>query len=288
MIRTLSLPNGIEIPFIERGDDSGTPVIFLHGYSDSWRSFQLVLPYLPASIRAFALTQRGHGNAGRPVNGYRTRDFAADLAGFMDTAGLADAVIVGHSMGGLIAQRFALDYPDRVRGLVLAGTAASLRRFKEVQELWEDFISQLRDPIDRAFVSDFQRSTLARPVPRAYLKTVIRESLKAPARVWRSVMNDMLGEDPSYELRRIKAPTLMLWGERDTYCPQREREYLASAIAGSRSILYPGAGHALHWEEPERFAADIDTFASQFAGRHAASPMPPPDWTDTGVVTQWP
>ena len=102
------------------------PVILLHGVTDSWRSFELVLPHLPPSIHAFALSQRGHGDADRPLTGYSFHDFAADVAAFMDALQLKTAVIVGHSMGSGVDQRFALDYPDRLLGFVLVGSFATL------------------------------------------------------------------------------------------------------------------------------------------------------------------
>src|SRR3712207_9373020 len=92
VIESVELPNGVKLPYVEQGDPSGVPVLLLHGITDSWRSFEPVLPYLPASIRAFALTQRGHGDAERPAAGYHPRDFAADVAAFLDSQGLASAV----------------------------------------------------------------------------------------------------------------------------------------------------------------------------------------------------
>ena len=64
--KTIVLPTGVTLPYVEQGDPDGVPVILLHGVTDSWRSFEPVLPHLPPSIRAFALTQRGHGDADRP------------------------------------------------------------------------------------------------------------------------------------------------------------------------------------------------------------------------------
>ncbi len=67
------------------------------------------------------------------------------------------------------------------------------------------------------------------------------------------------------ELGKIKAPTLILWGTRDVLCPRADQEALLVEIAGARLIVYRGAGHGLHWEEPERFAADVASFAKNFA-----------------------
>ena len=73
MIHTVTLPNLGTLPYVAQGDPSGVPVLLLHGTTDSWRSFEAVLPHLPTSMHAIALTQRGHGDATRPVTGYAPR-----------------------------------------------------------------------------------------------------------------------------------------------------------------------------------------------------------------------
>jgi pimeloyl-ACP methyl ester carboxylesterase len=217
-----------------------------------------VLPHLPASIHAFALTHRGHGDADRPETGYHLQDFSADVAAFMDTLELGPAVIVGHSMGSIIAQRFVLDYPGRALGLVLVGAATTWRN-PGVLEFW-NIVSTLADPIDPGFVREFQESTLAQPVPPAFLDTVVQESLKVPARVWKAALDAHLEADFSSELGKIEVPTLIVWGDQDAIIPQSEQEALAVGIAGSQLVVYPGTGHALHWEEPSRFASDLVAF----------------------------
>jgi pimeloyl-ACP methyl ester carboxylesterase len=264
-MRELALPGGLWLPYVERGEASGLPVLFLHGYADSWRSFESVLPHLPNSFHAFALTQRGHGDAGRPLADYRPQDFATDLAAFMDALELGPAVIVGHSMGSYVAQRFALDYPERTRGLVLSGSFTTVRGNPAVVDLWASAVSKLLDPIDPGFVAGFQRSTLARPVPQAFLDTMVEESLKVPARVWRAALQGLFMADHSGELQEIRAPTLIVWGDRDAFFSRRDQDALAAAIAGSQLTVYPGAGHAPHWEKPERLAADLAAFAERVA-----------------------
>jgi pimeloyl-ACP methyl ester carboxylesterase len=153
-------------------------------------------------------------------------------------------------------------------GLVLAGSFfAGWRGSPSAVELWDSVVSTLTDPIDPAFVREFQESTLARPVPPAFLDTVVRESLKVPARVWRAVFENFLKADFSAQLGEIKMPTLIVWGDRDAICPRSEQEALAAAIAGARLVVYSDTGHALHWEEPERFAADLVAFAEHVVGR---------------------
>ena len=83
-IKSVELPGRVRLEYVEQGDPAGVPVLMLHGVTDSWRSFEPLLPHLPASLHAFALSQRGHGDATRPVTGYYPQDFAADLAAFIE------------------------------------------------------------------------------------------------------------------------------------------------------------------------------------------------------------
>jgi pimeloyl-ACP methyl ester carboxylesterase len=187
------------------------------------------------------------------------------MSGFIGTLRLGPAVIVGHSLGSTNALRFAIDYPELVRGVVLAGAFAGYGGKPDFADFYETDIAPLKDPIDPGFVRRFQESTLARPVPEEFLETVVRESLKAPARVWRAALAGCMEDDFVGELHRIAAPTRILWGDRDAYCPRADQDALLGAIPGSRLSVYQGAGHALHWEEPERFAADLTRFVQELS-----------------------
>jgi non-heme chloroperoxidase len=104
-------------------------------------------------------------------------------------------------------------------------------------------------------------------VSPTFFAGVIAESLKVPAHVWRAAFAGFLKEDFSKEIKQIAAPTLVIWGDRDTFCPWSEQESLMAAIAGSQSIVYQDAGHALHWEQPDRFAADLVSFIGTLSPR---------------------
>ena len=273
--RFVDLPGGVRLAYVEQGDPAGIPVLFLHGVTDSWRSFGPTLARLPESIRGFALTQRGHGATTRPESGYGFRDFAGDVAAFLDAFGIPDAVVVGHSMGSGVAQRFAIDQLGRTRGLVLAGSFARLRDNAAVREIWDAHVSKFEDPIDPGFVRNFQESTLARPVPAAFFEMAVAESLLVPARVWRAIFAGFLHEDHSADLAAIAAPTRIVVGDRDALCSRIDQEFLLRAIRGSQLSVYECAGHAMHWEEPERFAAEVAEFAAEVCATAPTRRSPP-------------
>jgi pimeloyl-ACP methyl ester carboxylesterase len=235
-------------------------VILLHGLTDSWRAFEPVLSELPDDVHAVALTQRGHGDATRPASGYRARDFASDLLLFLDTLELGQALLVAHSSHTFTAERFAIQHPQRVNGLVLIGAPATLRGKPEVAGLLE-VVSGLSDPIDRGFVRDFFRASFHRPVAPAFLDAMVTESVKVPARIWREAFPGLLEDDLVDELHRIAAPTLLVWGELDAIVPEEDQRTLLAAIPSATLEVYPGTGHTPQWEVPERVAADVAAFA---------------------------
>jgi pimeloyl-ACP methyl ester carboxylesterase len=175
-------------------------------------------------------------------------------------------------MGAAIAPRFAIDHPERVLGLVLVGAFAALSRNPACITFEETALAPLTDPIDPAFVREFQESTLARPLPEAVLNRVVAESLKVPAQVWKAAWRTLLEADLTPDLSRIIAPTLLVWGDRDELVLRSEQEILLSSIPNARLATFEGAGHAPHWEEPARFAALVTGFVTALAPPESSLP----------------
>jgi pimeloyl-ACP methyl ester carboxylesterase len=263
----VALDTGVRLEYVEQGRADGLPVIFLHGVTDSWRSFELVLPRLPASIRAFAISQRGHGDSSRPETGYRFRDMSEDLRAFMDAKGLERAVVVGHSMGASVAQRFLIDHPERLMRVVLMSAFATISGNAAVEEFVRSQILPLSDPIEPEFAREWQASTVAHPVEPRFFETVVQETLKVPARVWHRTFSGFLATpDFTHELAGATMPVLLIWGDQDTYTLRKDQDTLLRAIPGARLVAYEGIGHALHWEDPERLVATLLDFLSATSG----------------------
>ena len=263
---TAPLATGVRVHYAAQGDPSlrpggGEPLLFLHGFTDSWFSFSRLLPLLPARYRAYPLSQRGHGDSERPACCYAVDDFAADVVAFLDAVGVERATLVGHSMGSIVARRVAETRRERVARLVLLGAAATPVN-EAALELQRE-VRALADPVPEDFVREFQASTTYVPLPAPFFERVVAESRKLPARVWQAALDGVVAANDADRLGRIAAPTLLLWGERDAWFPREEQERLATAIPGARLIVYPETGHALQWERPERVAADLDAFVRE-------------------------
>ncbi|MCK4687306.1 MAG: alpha/beta hydrolase [Candidatus Lokiarchaeota archaeon] len=252
------LETGVRLHYAERGKMDGEVIIFLHGYTDSWYSFSTVLSLLSTEYHAYSLTQRGHGDSEKPDR-YNISDFAADIKAFMDELGIEKASIVGHSMGSFVAQKVAIDYADRVKRLVLIGSAPSAINNQSLLE-FQEFVGTLEGPIDRKLVYEFQSSTLLNPVLDEFLEKVVSESMKVPARVWQEALAGLSKVDHKDQLHKINAPTLIIWGDHDDFFTQEEQETLKNRISNSTFKLYPDVGHGLHWEKPQEIVNDIEKF----------------------------
>jgi non-heme chloroperoxidase len=258
--RSVTLSDELRLEYVERGNADGLPVIFLHGVTDSWGAFEGVLARLPDEFHAIALSQRGHGNSSRPAGGYRLADFAADVVRVLDALEIPRAVIVGHSMGSLVAQQFAISHPERTLGVVLMGSAPNVRECKVIQAYARDEVAGLTDPIDPAFAREFQVATIARPVAEGLIDACVLESLKVPARVWRDAFAGFIDIDFTDALRWLRVPVLVASGDRDGFFPLDHALRLHDLIPGSRLLVYEGGGHAFHWEDPDSFVRDLVGF----------------------------
>lgn len=259
-IKKIELANKLELQYAEKGKKEGAALILLHGFGDSWKTFELLLPHFPDSIRTIALTMRGHGDSDKPSIGYRTRDFEEDLLMFMDALHIEKAVIAGASSGGFTARSFALHNPQRTLGLVLIGAPAELRNNKVARSGWESMVSKLTDPVAPEFLKLFAGTAVSERIPEEFLESMKIENLKVPARVWKESNLGFFEEEFPGELHKITAPALILWGGKDNVADRASQVSLSKAIPGSKLLIYEDAGHLIYWDEPKGVAADITAF----------------------------
>lgn len=256
---TASLPGGLSLHYVELGPRSAPPLVLLHGYTDSFRSFDLNLSPLARRFHVYAVDQRGHGRSSRPECCYALADFARDVVAFMDSVGLRRATLVGHSMGSFVAQAVALEHPERVSALVLIGSAPGVAGNPVALELAKA-VDALQDPVDPTFIREFQASTFVQPLPPGFLDTAVAESQLVPAHVWKATLEGLLQVDHTARLPALHTPTLVVGGDKDGFFSVAQQQALADALPNGTLALYADTGHAPHVERPERFAADVEAF----------------------------
>jgi non-heme chloroperoxidase len=138
---------------------------------------------------------------------------------------------------------------DRVTGLVLMGSGPSADT-PVMRELWTA-VQGLADPVDAAFVREFQVSTVSQPPPDAFMEAAIANSLRMPAWTWRALLRGLIDDEPLSRPPSCKA--LVVGGRQDAIFSVSEQTALARQLPKGELELVNGVGHALHWEQPERF-----------------------------------
>jgi pimeloyl-ACP methyl ester carboxylesterase len=262
VVRRLELSTGVGLSYVAVGPDGPLPVLLLHAWGESRRAFDRLVALLPDTLGVMAIDQRGHGDADVPDAGYSLADFAADVAAFLEAAGLSSAVLVGVSSGGYVAQQVAVSNPERVAGLVLVGSPRSLQG----RPSFADEVDRLVDPVQESWVRDsLTWFPLFHDVPAAYLDDRVRDGAGTPASVWRETLHGLCAATPPTDTGTITCPTLLVWGDRDEVLGRAQQEELADAIPGARLLVYENTGHLVLWEQPERVARDLAAFVEGLA-----------------------
>lgn len=263
--RRLHLATGLTTTVSEAGAGGGsTPVLLLHGWIGSRRSFAALLPLLAGHARVFAVDLRGHGDADKPPSGYDLSGLADDVVAVLDALEIPRAVLVGASSGGYVAQQVAVNSPDRVAGLVLAGAPQDLRGRRP----FASELDQLSDPLDPAWVRSFVAGfTDLDRLPSWFVDVMVEDALRVPAPIWVASLTGLLTSPPPTDLGVIKAPTLVISGGRDRLLGQEQTDALVAAIPGAEWIDYPDTGHLVLEEQPAQLAGDIADFLADLRAK---------------------
>lgn len=266
-VTSVTLVSGLSLSYAECGTKSEPAVLLLPGPTDSWRSYEPVLGWLPHWVHAIAVSQRGHGDSDKPDDGYGIDDFAGDAVELLDALEIDRAVLVGHSGSCLVARRVALDHPGRVAGVVLEASPTSLSGDAALEDFVNSVVLSLADPIDPDFARSFVADTSSEDVAPEAVDGIIEDVLKVPARVWHAMFSELLGYDDMAELTKLDAPTLLIWGDADALVSREMQDVLEDRIPNAELIVYSAVGHTPRWEDPRRFSEDVATFVARLRPR---------------------
>jgi pimeloyl-ACP methyl ester carboxylesterase len=259
----------------------GSPVLLSHGVTITSRVWIKQFRSLPlVGLQTIAFDHRGHGESTIGDSGHSVENLAADVRTIVEALDLHDAILVGHSMGGVAVQAFALHHPDvlheRVRGLVLASTLAktSVSASRQLRCLAERVTGgfDLRQVMDRPNLgSMFARVGFGREPLASHIE-LNREMLASCDSVTaQEATTALLGLDLTAELPSLDIPTLVLCGTADVITPPAESRRLARLIPDARLHLFEGAGHMLMLERTELFDELLIGFARDLGVLPAAT-----------------
>lgn len=257
--------NGLSIAYQRAGN--GPVLVLLHGFAHDSRVWRPQLQSLSDQFTVIAWDAPGGGQSDDPPQTFQIGDWAECLAGFLDTAGVQSAHVLGLSWGGLLAQEFYRRYPRRVWSLVLADTYAG----------WK---GSLPEPIPAERLAACVRDSslpadefVARYLPGMFSPSPPHEARDELARVmsdfhpvgFRLMATALAVADTRDLLRNIGVPTLLIWGDADARSPLAAAHQFRAAIPGSRLTVLAGAGHISNLEKPAEFDAEVRDFCSSIS-----------------------
>jgi pimeloyl-ACP methyl ester carboxylesterase len=257
--KEVRLANGTRLVFVELGDPEGEPLLLLHGYTDTSRSWSIIAPHL-SGYRLLIPDQRGHGAADAPQCCYTPSQFAYDAKLFMNALGVDRAAVAGHSMGSMVAMTMAAEYPDAVSSIILIGSTALP---PVVPGTWlYDQVAALKFPLDRKsqFMRDWHPSNQPTSVDPEFAEAVMEDILAIRPHVWRSVMRELMQFPVARHAGDVKAPVLVLSGGKDPLFPAEHHAALLKAFPHAEAHVFPDLGHSPNWERPDVVAERIAAF----------------------------
>ena len=244
----------------EDGDPKGPPLVFANSLGTDLRVWDAVVERLPQSLRILRYDKRGHGLSSCPSAPYTMGALVTDAERLLDHLEVRDAVVVGLSIGGMIAQGLAVKRLDQVRAMVLSNTAAKIG----TKEMWDDRVAAVRaggiealaDPIlERWFSAPF-RATPEIDLWRAMLT-------RQPAEGYIGCCAAIAGTDFYTPTSGLTLPTLAIAGSEDGSTPPDLVRETADLIKGSRFHLIRGAGHIPCVEAPDDYARALTEFLKE-------------------------
>ena len=267
--QSVRLPNGITLAYAELGNPKGEPLLLLHGFTDTSRTWTQLAPQFER-YRVLIPDLRGHGASDKPDCCYALADLAHDARLFLDAMGVEKAHVAGHSLGSMIAQAFAAEHPERVGKLVLVGSTgrAPLTRG---DYLWGR-VNAMTMPVagNLEFLKEWSPTQSPNPVDPELARWNDKEIAEVPLHVWHAVMRELVDLPIARFGPDIRSPTLILSAEKDALFDRSHHDALARAIPHARSLIVPEVGHNLILERPQVVGPAILNFlASPDPGRTA-------------------
>ncbi|MHB8218959.1 MAG: alpha/beta fold hydrolase [Acidimicrobiales bacterium] len=279
--RSVMASDGGRIHVVERGE--GPALVLVHGVTLGFATWTPQLHSLADRHRVIAVDQRGHGQSIAGDGGYSMERLADDLAEVLDALEVTGAVLVGHSMGGMVCQLMAVRHPDvfhrHVGGLVLVATAAGplvpgLGGAAVAEILASGAGRGLRRAERRGrgiFFSDDQGAWVtrasfgSRPAPADLELARSMIGAMSPGAL-AGLIGPLLAFDVRHRIHRIDRPTMIVVGTRDVLTPPRMARAMHALIPGSDLVVIPGCGHMVMLERPEQLSALLERFSADLTG----------------------
>jgi pimeloyl-ACP methyl ester carboxylesterase len=257
--------DGVTLSYTSYGE--GKSMLFIHGYTDCSKFWASQLQLFSRNYRTTALDLRGHGNSDMGEKDFTLETLSRDTFSFLQRINAGSTIVIGHSMGGMVAQQLCISHPRSVRALVLCSTASSGEEMRDAGGFdcvaAEEEIK--RDGFEK-FVRNSARFLFARGTDQKIVDYAISEELKTNVDAAMSSLRAMWEWDARDSISRIAVPTLIVVGDQDQATPITCSRSLNKKILGSRLQILPECGHMVALEKPEELGEAIRAFLHEHFG----------------------
>jgi 3-oxoadipate enol-lactonase len=252
------------------GDPGARPLIFLHGIGGAARAWRQQLATFGNRFRAIAWDMPGYGGS-TPLASVSIAALADALQHFIEQLGATKPILIGHSIGGMIVQKWLVQSPKSARAVVLAQTSPA---FGKADGDWQkSFIAARLGPLDRGETMRSLAPSLVKelvgedPDPKGM--ELARECMASvPEASYRAMMLALIGFDQRSTLKDISVPTLLLSGSRDNNAPAPMMAKTATYIPSAEYVELPGVGHLANLERPASFDKALGGFLDAVVAKH--------------------
>lgn len=254
--------DGVTLHYKHEGVSGGESLVFINSLGTDLRVWDGVTPHLTSQFQIVRFDKRGHGLSDAPPAPYSMSELAGDLVGLLNHLNIQSAILIGQSVGGMIAQQTALDYPERVKALVLCDTAAKIA----TSDYWDERIANLRQHgmpkladaiLGRWLAPEFVNQNPA--VYKGYWNLLTRQPLEGYIGTCAALRDADLRD----RLNEIYVPALVLCGQNDMATTPETVSGLAEGLPNARFALIENAAHTPSVEQPEALATAILDFLRQ-------------------------
>lgn len=250
--------DGLRLHYAQEGQ--GSDLFLIHGLGGRLQDWDIHTPELARYHRVTRWDARGFGESDKPAGPYSPEMFAKDLAGLFRACGITRAHVAGISMGGMIAQRFALDFPDHVESLTLISTSSEVGA--QAQIAWEKMAASIEKrgfSLSTDFASRIYAPGFVNAHPEAVHAMAAQTATNDP-RAYAAAARAVGAYNWTADLSRVQVPTLIIQGAEDKLTPPGGSIKMNRAIPRSRLLMFPDCGHVLPEEKPELFTRTLLAF----------------------------
>jgi non-heme chloroperoxidase len=278
--KKVSLPSGTTISFVANFDDATllqkSPIVFLHGYLDSWHSWRLVMDlYGESPFVSLSLPGWGNSDHSWPAEKYSISSYAQVVAEFLDsTLNLSKVKVhlVGHSMGSIVTHKIASDVSlqQHLKSATLVGSGPRLKGDREVMPgtTFQDILNVIDtwDKPDEKFLLEFQGvdpMVDSGAISKEFRDDLMTETYKAPLSALKEGWRALIADNHVQDLGAIDVPTLVIWGDKDEVFIKSEQDELLELIRGSKLVTIEGGPHGVQWTHPKQVFDAIEEFIAK-------------------------